>query len=205
MQYSRYVQYFRESYTASTNRVDEASYGSLSRKVYWNGIWGSHLVTLHTVITLHSSVPMMEATGSLDTYAHFYHTRYYMLQIATFTVISLQSEHRNSWIGRSANHAHTYQRVFMLLQQCTWQLYHTESLNLMEHPMAAVVLRTAIQETHRVTYIFTIHYYIHDHYSTYTGGGWCHSYHISSAMDIMRALMTTTRNSTFQCNSSYIL
>lgn len=48
-----------------------------------------------------------------------------------------------------------YQRVFILLQQCTWQLYHTESLNLMEHPMTAVVLRTAIQETHCVTYIFT--------------------------------------------------
>jgi len=67
MQHSRYVQYFRESYTASTNRVDEASYSSLSKKVYWNGMWGSYLVTLHKVITLPSSVPMMEAAGSADT------------------------------------------------------------------------------------------------------------------------------------------
>jgi len=175
MQYSRYVQYLRESYIASTNRVDEASYGSLSKKVYWNGIWGSHSVTLHKVLTLPSSVPMMEAAGSPDTYAHFYHKRHYMLQTATFTVISMQFEHRNSWIGGSANHAHTYQRVFILLQQCTWQLYHKASLNLMEHPMTAVVLRTALQETHCVTYIFTIHFYIHDHCSTYTGGGWRHS------------------------------
>jgi hypothetical protein len=147
----------------------------------------------------------MEAAGSPDTYAHFYHTRHYMLQTATFTVISMQFEHRNSWKGRSANHAHTYQRVFILLQQCTWQLYHKASLNLMEHPMTGVVLRTALQETHCVTYIFTIHFYFHDHCSTYTGG-WvmsfikhfiCHRQYVG--------FNTTTRNSTFQLNSSYIL
>jgi len=108
-----------------------------------------------------------------------------MLQTATFTVISLRFEHRNSWIGRNANHAHIYQRVFILQQQCTWQLYHTESLNLMQHPMTAVVLRIAIQETHCVMYIFkfmttTLHT---------VGGGWCHSYNISSATDNTRALI----------------
>jgi hypothetical protein len=55
----------------------------------------------------------MEATGSPDNSVHFYHTWHYTLQIATFTVISMWFEHRNSWRGRSANHAHAYQRVYV--------------------------------------------------------------------------------------------
>jgi len=57
---------------------------------------GSHLVTLHQMITLPSSVPMTEAAGSQTLNTHFHHTRHYMLQTATFTAISVQFEHRNS-------------------------------------------------------------------------------------------------------------
>jgi len=44
------------------------------------------------------------------------------------------------------------------------------------------------QDCHTRNTLCDVHFYIHDH-STYTGGGWCHSYNISSATDSTRALI----------------
>jgi len=49
----------------------------------------------------------------------------------------------------SANHQDdTYSyRVFLLTSRCTKQLYCTESLHLLQHPVMAAVFRTVTQET----------------------------------------------------------